>query len=310
MDETIEKIKWYEQSLPDRELSSSASSGSDFHDPSNDNRNKSNDFNVDEEIDRIKSQINFEDSSASTDIRRITGILFGGISSRFWLFRKHMMSIDYQTLKNDSKEKPKDRRTCLPFYAWQCITLEFQDRNIDLVIKNEEKMTLFLRFLIMSMSTLDGKRDSATKLIKLLYDTEIKKVARQMKLDDPKLAKRRNEKIVSDEKKQAIMREKRQQVYRQTLYKYKLIRIRTKIGFHAMQKRVSVNELIIQRILKSYILLSKSNSIDQVADYSDQCYAQFQSILDGDISTIIMKMIEHNRDPVVRSRKQLMHQLR
>jgi hypothetical protein len=50
-------------------------------------------------------------SSTSCDVDDIQGIIFGGISSRFWLLRKHFSSL--------KKEELDD----LPYYAWECITL-------------------------------------------------------------------------------------------------------------------------------------------------------------------------------------------
>jgi len=35
-----------------------------------------------------------------------------------------------------------------PFFAWECITIEFKDRTVDLVIKNELHMQILIRFLI------------------------------------------------------------------------------------------------------------------------------------------------------------------
>ena len=52
-------------------------------------------FDLDNTLQHIKSQYNMIDSSATTEINNIEGIIFGGLSSRFWLFRKHMICIDY-----------------------------------------------------------------------------------------------------------------------------------------------------------------------------------------------------------------------
>ena len=71
----------------------------------------------------MKDQYVLVESSASTDISNIQGFIYGGMSSRFWLFRKHMISIDYNTIKNDTmkykeKNKNKDKKNKIPFYAW------------------------------------------------------------------------------------------------------------------------------------------------------------------------------------------------
>lgn len=75
-------------------------------------------FNIEEEIKRIEGQYYYSKSTASTDISDIKGIVYGGQSSRFWLYRKHMLCLDYQKLKFDTVKKAKDKRTKLPFYAW------------------------------------------------------------------------------------------------------------------------------------------------------------------------------------------------
>jgi hypothetical protein len=60
--------------------------------------------------------------------------------------------MDYDKIKKNSKHNRKfdgDKSGVIPFYAWQCITLQLKDRYVDLVIKNEQKMKLFLKFLVM-----------------------------------------------------------------------------------------------------------------------------------------------------------------
>ena len=63
-------------------------------------------------------------SKASCKISDIEGFIYGPNSSRFWMLRKHINSVDVQPsvpLK-------------LPFYAWECLTLQLKHRDIDLVI--------------------------------------------------------------------------------------------------------------------------------------------------------------------------------
>lgn len=64
---------------------------------------------LDEDVDDVK----FRDrkSSGSCKVADIQNILFGGVSSRFWMLRKHINTLDDAELKS------------LPFYSWQCITL-------------------------------------------------------------------------------------------------------------------------------------------------------------------------------------------
>jgi hypothetical protein len=66
-------------------------------------------------------------SSASCKVSDIQGILYGPQSSRFWLYRKHIMTMEMKRFKNSSM---------LPFMAWECLTLQLKNRSVDLVIRN------------------------------------------------------------------------------------------------------------------------------------------------------------------------------
>ena len=63
-------------------------------------------------------------------------------------------------------------KTCqlkdLPFYSWQCLTLQLETRDIDLVIHDDADMDRLLKLLIHGMSTLDGRKGTADKLISSL----------------------------------------------------------------------------------------------------------------------------------------------
>lgn len=105
---------------------------------------------------------------------------------------------------------------------------------IDLVIKNEKSMSLFLRFLIMATKTLDGNSNSAQGLINYLFNRSCKKRAKV-------ILKERGESLNSDNflaivpanEKFIIKKMHSAEVYRQTFFKYQLMKIRIKIGFHA-----------------------------------------------------------------------------
>ena len=49
-------------------------------------------------------------SSASTPLSEILGIIYGGLSSRFWMVRKHMISYNVKSCIDDDAA----------FFAWQC----------------------------------------------------------------------------------------------------------------------------------------------------------------------------------------------
>jgi len=65
----------------------------------------------------------------------------------------------------------------LPFYSWQCITLQLEKRYIDLVIKNDSEMFKLIKLLVYKTDTMDGNRGSALRLCYKLskvkiYETE------------------------------------------------------------------------------------------------------------------------------------------
>lgn len=92
-------------------------------------------------------------SAASCNFSEIEGILFGGFSSRFWIFRKHINSM----AKTEGGE--------MPFYAWECVTLILnKGREIDLVIMNEQRMLQFLKLVSFKINSLNGNKDSAQKI--------------------------------------------------------------------------------------------------------------------------------------------------
>ena len=95
-----------------------------------------------------------KESGASCKLSEVNALIFGGVSSRFWMMRKHIASLD-----NDSFSK-------LPFQSWQCLTLQLKHRDIDLVVRDPNMMELLLKFLIYQLKTIDGSRNSAVPLLK------------------------------------------------------------------------------------------------------------------------------------------------
>ena len=62
--------------------------------------------------------------------------MFGGLSSRFWMLRKHINLMEPAELKK------------LPFYSWNCLTLCLPQKDVDLVIKDEKDMEKVMKFLV------------------------------------------------------------------------------------------------------------------------------------------------------------------
>lgn len=52
----------------------------------------------------------------------------------------------------------------IPFYSWECITLLLEEHEIHLVIAHEKMMDLFIKFLIHTINTVDGQKNSAIKI--------------------------------------------------------------------------------------------------------------------------------------------------
>jgi hypothetical protein len=52
--------------------------------------------------------------------------------------------------------------------SWDCITINLKHRDVDLVIPNEDSMTFLLRLLIYKIETIDGLRNSASKLLEAM----------------------------------------------------------------------------------------------------------------------------------------------
>ena len=95
------------------------------------------------------------------DIQFIT---VGGFSSRFWMLRKHFNSITPENLNLDA-----------PFYAWECLSIDMGNRDVDLVIRNEKHMKYVLKFIISGMRTLDGRKGTANKILDVLNEQTFEK---------------------------------------------------------------------------------------------------------------------------------------
>ena len=67
-------------------------------------------------------------SKASFKFKDIKSIIYGGQSSRFYLFRKTMNSKNTLILNN---------KKSVPFYCWECITIQLEHRDIDIIIRKE-----------------------------------------------------------------------------------------------------------------------------------------------------------------------------
>lgn len=102
-------------------------------------------------------------------IRDITGIQFGGHSSNFWKMRKHINTMNRANLSH------------LPFFAWNCLTIHLESKDLSLVIKDDQQMLYVLTFLIKAIRTVDGKKGSADIIVNELLDQRIKLIKLRIK---------------------------------------------------------------------------------------------------------------------------------
>jgi len=88
-------------------------------------------------------------SSTTCLIDDIQGIIFGPGLSRFWMMRKHINLASIRDLKN------------LPFFSWEILTIILPHREVNLVIKSKPAMDRLLKYLILRLKTIDGRKNSA-----------------------------------------------------------------------------------------------------------------------------------------------------
>ena len=100
----------------------------------------------------VKEAFELDHSSGSCRLDQIQSILLGPSSSRFWLYRKEMNTMDMRKFKDGSK---------IPFYAWECLTINLSHREVNLVIRNEQDMDNLLKLIIYKTNSLNGKANTS-----------------------------------------------------------------------------------------------------------------------------------------------------
>ena len=84
-------------------------------------------------------------SDASFDFDDVQGFLYGPVTFRLWMMRKHIISMSNEEINKYG----------MPFYYWDCITLLLKNREVTLVIRNEMCMAKFIKLLIYKLETVD-----------------------------------------------------------------------------------------------------------------------------------------------------------
>lgn len=204
-------------------------------------------------------EFSYHQSSSSCQIADIEGMILGGHSSRFWIYRKHMISMDYDVMKFDNQGPGV--KTYFPFFSWQCLTLVFSTRTVDLVVREEKHMDVLVRFLVQALNTIDGRKGTANFYVEASILNEIERREKKINKRTNKIRSKILEagplasdeefdenlqiQYLSEEERNQIRYEKTKEIHRQTMFKYTMMRVRAKIGYSAFQKRMTINEHII-----------------------------------------------------------------
>ena len=173
-----------------------------------------------------------------------------------------MISLDYEVLKYD-KQAP-GVKTSFPFFSWQCLSLCFETRTVDLVIKDPDQMDRLIKYLVQALDAVDGRANTGSFFTEAAVINEIQRQERRLNkkrlkarakileegdlASDEEFSPSLNLECLKEEEKQEIRQKKQKEIYRQAMFKYTLMRVRQKISYHAFQQRMTVNELFLTAI--------------------------------------------------------------
>jgi hypothetical protein len=131
------------------------------------------------------------------------------------MLRKHINSIPKENSKTGH----------VPFYSWQCVTIEMEHKEMDLIIKDEFEMDVLLGVITYHMNTCNNERNSAIAFVKKADYCERIGLVREVKK------------------------------------KYFIMRIRAKIACIASENLMTVKELLMRQILKTYYVFLNNGLI-------------------------------------------------
>ena len=132
---------------------------------------------------------------------------------------------------------PRDKLNSIPFYCWNCITLQLPHRDVDLVIKCDVHMKMFIRFLVYTLKTIDGNKDSARGILDAL-----------LKQDLEAFSTKTGRVLISESRRHNFLQKNEYRIFRQINMKYTIMRIRMKISYMAFEKQVTLMELFLLAI--------------------------------------------------------------
>ena len=99
-----------------------------------------------------------------------------------------------------------------PFYSWECLTISLKNRDVDLVIKNQEEMNRLVKYLLYRINSVDGNKNSAQPIIDSNPNEDVFKLKHEISI--------------------------------KTMTRIKIMRIRQKISYIAFTKKMTLAELI------------------------------------------------------------------
>lgn len=138
---------------------------------------------------------------------------------------EHMVNKERHKLKDEEKVEPQPR-----FFAWECMSLKLKKRTIDFVITDESLMIKVLQAISLLVSIL-----SKNTPLKSLLSTSTS--LRQKPQPTPKTQLSESNMPVGMLIPAVI---------------YKVMRIKMKISYHAMQSNQSILEYLVVAMIKSY----------------------------------------------------------
>ena len=103
-------------------------------------------------------------------------------------------------------------------------------------------MNNLLKFLIVNLRTLDGSKGTANAFLEKANKKSIKEYLKRTKRDH-----------ISESARLAIVAENEHKIFRKVYMKYLIMRVRAKISFTALMKRMTIIELFITTIHRSYL---------------------------------------------------------
>lgn len=220
-------------------------------------------------VDTKKIEYKMSQSSGSCYLSEIKGFIYGANVSRFWVLRKHIISLRNAEIGQG-----------LPFYAWQCITLLLRNREISLVIKNEKDMANLIKLLCSELNTIDGSRNSAIGVKKALLKQKIQDYEKQLK-----------KKQTEEWRLKLFEHEVSHEVMRKVSLKYSLIKMRSKLSFECFKRRLTFTEHLLKAMLASYVSLIDRGEIPP-QHTSTEIVDLFNCVMSNDSGSNLKRFIQ------------------